>query len=147
MWVHYSSNLNSVSCEGCPPHPSPAPWSSYYPSVEIWKLLTTCRIDWAFADWILYIAAKSPTSCTVIAVLPSNVKNISLCRINMGGQWWGAKERRCWRKYSNRHQPVWLTDRSIGISKFSPGKGTPQLFMAQSLLDGHLWLISEQVIM
>lgn len=44
-------------------------------------------------------------------------------------------------------QSVWLTDHSLSISKFSPGKGTPQLFMAQSLLDGHLWLISEQVVM
>lgn len=147
MWVHYLLNLNSVSSQGCPPYPSSAPWPSYYTSVEIWKLLTTCRINWAFADCILYIAAKSPTPCPVTPVLPSDMKNICLCRINMGGEWWGAKERRCRREYSSCQQSVWLTDHSLGISKFSPGKGTPQLFMAQSLLDGHLGLIHEQVIM
>lgn len=45
-------NRNSVSSQRCPPHPSPAPRPRYHTSVEIWKLLKTSRIDWAFADWM-----------------------------------------------------------------------------------------------
>lgn len=147
MWVHYVINLNSMSSQGCLPHPSPAPSPSYYTNVEIWKLLNNMQDQLSFFRLNLYIALKSPTPCRVIPVLHSDMKNISLCRINMGGEWWGAKEIRCQGECSSHHQSVWLTDHYLDTSKFSSGKRTPQLFMAQILLEWHLWFIYEEVIM
>lgn len=57
-------------------------------------------------------------------MLPNDIKNTSLYRINLEGHYQGANEKRCQKEYSSHHQTVRLTDHFLGISKFSPRKGT-----------------------
>lgn len=139
MWILYFLNLNSASGQGCPSHPSPAPYGNST-SAEIWKVLR-----YAKSITLLQIALQqSHTLRAVISALLSGMRSIPLCRTHHG---W--RMMRCKRKKQPRilqPSPVWPSYHSISVSEFSPGKGTPWLILAQLLVDEYYWLRYEQVV-
>lgn len=62
-WSNGDSSLNSSHSsvqEGPPTTSSSCPMTKVLPGEEIWKLLTTCRRNWGFADWINFKKVNQP---------------------------------------------------------------------------------------